>query len=68
MIVVFIPAARNAEVISFLFFIGSNGALLQVLTGSYFSEKIPKVWLLLTFLLFYDMFGSYFKMNKVILN
>ena len=24
----------------------SNGALLQVLTGSYFSDKIPKVWFL----------------------
>lgn len=29
-----------------LFSVGhSNGALLQVLTGSYFAEKIPKVWL-----------------------
>lgn len=30
----------------FLFINGdhSNGALLQLLTGSYFSEKIPKVW------------------------
>lgn len=27
-----------------LFCICSNGALLQVLIGSYFCDKIPKVW------------------------
>lgn len=59
MIVVLITAERNTEVISFLFFIDSNGALLQVLTGSYFSEKIPKVWLL-------TLFESDLKLDKLI--
>lgn len=45
MIMVFTTTERNDVLISFLFFNGSNGALLQVLTGSYFAEKLPKVWL-----------------------
>lgn len=34
---------RSSNSFFFLFSICSNGALLQVLTGSLFSEKLPKV-------------------------
>lgn len=43
---IFLTIMNVKKVIYFLFFeICSNGALLQLLIGSLFSENIPKVWL-----------------------